>query len=198
MADTRATQPAPAPQTETFTFSGTDTLVPAGSTIRFIAGADAVGTTFSFDTATTNPDGSYSVTQTVPVSELSFATFIAADDSAQNGILFSGLSGSVSESGFSFAGTLTVNGAQPPPPPPPPTGGLKTDLQTLIHDFFNGADKSQLKADLTAVKTDIKDQNFGTDNVQFTAAADSFLDSHPNILGNGNNGNGNGNPHGHS
>jgi hypothetical protein len=54
----------------------------------------------------------------------------------------------------------------PPPPggatvPPPLTGGLTSDLRTLLHDFFAHADPSQLRADLTAVANDFKTHNSG-------------------------------------
>ena len=64
---------------------------------------------------------------------------------------------------------MAVTNQPPPPPPgggqpsgaPPPTGGLKTDLQTLLHDFLTHADAAQLKADLTTVVADIKNLNSG-------------------------------------
>jgi len=82
-----------------------------------------------------------------------------------------------------------VSPAPPPPPPgggnnpPSPTGGLKTDLQTLIHDFLAHADATQLRADLTAVVTDIKTHNFGTgDPSSATVTAVNFIDTHPTII----------------
>ena len=174
MADTRATQPAPAPQTETITISGADTSVPAGTIVSAIALSDSSTQELSLGSAPTQANGNYTITTTVPVASLSFATFIDVTDSTQNAIVV-GFGGSTPPiGGLSATETTTLN------TPPPPSGGLKTDLQTLIKDFLDRAGTSQLKADLTAVLSDIKNHNFGgADPGSTTFAAVSFIDHLP-------------------
>jgi hypothetical protein len=62
---------------------------------------------------------------------------------------------------------------------PPPTGGLEQDLGTLIHDLLPHAGADQLKQDLTAVVTDIKTNNYGSDgNTPATvSSALAFIDN---------------------
>jgi hypothetical protein len=95
---------------DTITFTGTDTLVPANSTLNFLAdfssGPYGSGTTTSvpLGSVVTASDGSYSFTTTTPVpSGENYLYFVGVSDPSGNSIQFLPDSGSASISS-------TVNG----------------------------------------------------------------------------------------
>jgi hypothetical protein len=69
-----------------------------------------------------------------------------------------------------------------------PTGGapdpLTTDLNTLFSDLLAQASPTQLRADLTAVVTEIRSSPMPTTEIRTaTTAVIDFLHSHPTIFG---------------
>ncbi len=66
--------------------------------------------------------------------------------------------------------------------PPPPTTNLQRDLGTFIRDALNHAGPDQLRADFTAVVSDIK-SFVGADITQTPATALwTYLDTHAPLI----------------
>jgi hypothetical protein len=61
---------------------------------------------------------------------------------------------------------------------------LTTDLSTLFNDLLAQADPTQLRADLTAVVSDVRASPFSAAEIRtFTSAVVDFLQTHPTIVG---------------
>ena len=62
--------------------------------------------------------------------------------------------------------------------------GLNNDLSTLFHDLLAQADPTQLRADLTAVVSDVRASPLSAAEIRtFTSAVVGFLQTHPTIFG---------------
>jgi hypothetical protein len=64
------------------------------------------------------------------------------------------------------------------------TTSLNNDLSTLFHDLLAQADPTQLRADLTAVVSDVGASPLSAAEIRtFTSAVVGFLQTHTTILG---------------
>ena len=64
------------------------------------------------------------------------------------------------------------------------TADINNDLSTLFHDLLAQADPTQLRADLTAVISEIQASPFSAAEIRtVTTAVVEFLHTHPTIFG---------------